>query len=349
MSYHGLRGTRLSAVAVLLVLVGSLLAMPAARADTGTAVSRVVVLSDTTTPVKTWSAYPVRVRVEAADGTPLPGRSVTVWDDSYVRWRCCGPPPSYTTDAYGEVSTVLNLDGNSANPVKVAAFWHGDATYAKAIAEWYQPLVGYTTSLDVASPTAVTSGDAIPVTVSVQRTDPDAGTRGCLSGTVVQLDLAGPSPMTTSATVSYDAGTRVCGATVNLPTSLTPGSYTLTASTGHDGWSRTDEPWTVVRPLSIGWQYAFTDGSGRGRVLLSVAAQEYRVVLTDGHDSGARFVGSDISKTGVTVSGVYGVAAWRIDLNHQPSGADGATGAFYSTGSFSASGSFDGTAWSLSA
>lgn len=349
MARTSLRGVGLPVLTAFLVLTGTLLASPAAHADTGTVVSRVVVLSDTTTPVKTWSAYPVSVRLEAADGTPLAGRSVTVWDDSYARWRCCGPPPSYATDANGEVRTVLHLDGNSAHPVRVAAFWHGDATYAKAIAEWYQPVVGYTTSLDVAAPTAVTSGDPIPVTLAVQRTDLSAPSRGCLSGSVVQVELIGPTALTTTATVGYDASTHVCGVTVNLPTSLTPGSYTLTASTGHDGWSRTDEPMTVVRPLTVRWQYTFTDSRGDGQVLLSVAAQAYRVVLADGHDSGPRVVVGGITKTGLTVSGPYGVAAWRIDLDHSDADGDRATGAFYSTGSFAASGSFDGTGWSLSA
>lgn len=337
---------RRSCALVLSVLaaVAGLGVVPAASADTTTdkAPSRVVLLSDHTTPVKTWSALQVRVRIEAADGTPLAGRNLRIWDDSYERWRCCGPPPWRTTDSNGEVNATLYLDGNSANPVRVAAYWHGDAVYDKAIVEWYQPLVGYDTTLSVTHATQRTSGQALPVTVSVRRTDAAAPTTGCIDGAVVPVTLSGPTTLQATAVVDHDPFAGTCRGTVEFPGNITPGRYTLTASTGHDGWSRTDEPRTYVGTVDVAWQHRYDDAAGRGSVFLNLATKEYRIVLADGRDSGIRNAGSGLSRTGVAGT----VNVWRIDLAHTQDG-DSASGTFYSTGSFAASGMLAGAGWDL--
>lgn len=305
--------------------------------------SRVVLLSDHTTPVKTWAPLEVRVRVEAEDGTPLAGRSVRVWDDSYMRWRCCGPPPWRVTDANGEVRATLHLDGNSSNPVRVAAYWHGDGVYDSAIVEWYQPLVGYTTTVEMSHATQRTSGQTLPVTVSVYRTDPSASSSGCLDGAVVEVVLAGPTTSTATATVDHDPFAGTCRASVEFPLSITPGRYTVTASTGHAGWLRTDEPSVATGQLDLRWQHTFTDAAQRGTVFLNPVTGEYRVTLTDGRDTLVRNAGSGMTKTGVSGT----VSVWRIDLQHADS-TQSTTGTFYSTGVFSAKGSLGGAEWYLS-
>lgn len=334
------RSLRIICVALGAAVVLTMLGAPAAHAAQP---SVVVVLSDTTTPVKIWHPYVVHVRLEAPDGTPLVGRQVKVFNDSDQRWICCSPPPTFTTDANGEVSTTIYPVGNSVNPVRFAAYWYGDATYDKAITEWLLPIVGYSTDLPISAPARVTSGAAIPVSLSAVRTDPEASSRGCIVGAVVQLDVSGPSSLTTTATVQSDASGN-CGATVNLPASLLPGTYTLTASTGHDGWNFKDEPLTVVRSLQVDWKRVFTDAKGFGTVYLAPSAQAYRVRLTSGIDSGAVYAGADLTQTSVMVGGVQ-VA--RDSLDHVE-GANRAAGTFYSTGTFSASGVQDGTSWTLS-
>lgn len=329
-------------LSVLVVVVGLGVA-PAASADTTTdkVSSRVVLLSDHSVPVKTWSPLPVRVRVEAADGTPLAGRNVRIWDDSYERWRCCGPPPWRTTDANGEVTATLHLDGNSAHPVRVVALWYGDDVYAKSYVEWYQPMVGYDTSLTVTHATQ-RSGQTLPVTVSVRRTDPTAPSTGCIDGAVVPVTLAGPTTLEATAIVDHDPFAGTCVGTVEFPSTLTPGRYTLTASTGHDGWSRNDEPQRYVGAVDVAWQFRYDDAAGRGSVYLSLASKDYRVVLADGRDSGIRHAGTGLTRTGVTGT----VNVWRMNLAHTQDG-DSANGEFYSTGSFSASGLLAGAGWDL--
>jgi len=334
--------TAVLAVAALL----SLPAAPAAAEETTLLPSRVVLLSSTA-PVKTWADVPVRVRVEAEDGTPLAGRSVRFWDDSYERWRCCGPPPLFTTDANGEAATVLNLDGNSAHPVRVAVLVYASSTHARTSLEWYQQLVGYQTTVSMTGvPAAVTSSDSIALTVTAARTDA-ASPDGCLEGAVVHVDVTGPDAVSTSATVDERwEGTRwVCDAVAVLPAGLSPGAYVVTASTGHEGWSRTDEPAATSSAFTVVWQHRFTDAAGRGSVYLNPATDDYRVVLADGRDSGLTHAGEDgLSKTGVSGT----VSLWRIDLAHEASSGDRAEGTFYSTGSFTASGSLAGQPWQLS-
>lgn len=325
------------------VLLGSLALHPApAGADTTIEkiATRVVVLSDHSTPVKTWSPLEVRARVETLDGTPLAGRTVRVWDDSYERWRCCGPPPELTTDSNGEIATVLHLDGNSENPVRVAVYTYGDDIYEKSIAEWYQPLIGYDTSLDVMHSTSTASGGTLPVTVSVRRVDP-AVSETCIDGAVVQLEISGPSPQTATAVVEHDALADTCDATVGIPWSVTPGSYTIVATTGHDGWHRTDEPQRRVSQVEVSWEHTYHDAHGHGTLRLNRATQEYRVSLADGRDSGVRHA-DVLSKTGISGT----LSLWRIDLADDDS-TDHVTGEFYSTGAFTAHGSLDGSSWQL--
>lgn len=326
--------------ALVLGLIGAafLVTVPASASHGGLP-SRVVLLSDHSTPVKTWSPLPVRVRLETAEGVPLAGKNMRIWDDSYMRWRCCGPPPWRTTDANGEVSATLHLDGNSANPVRVAAYWHGNDVYESAIVEWYQPMLGYQTTLDVAHAAQLTSGQTMPVTVAVSRTDPDRPT-GCMDGAIVEIELTGPVTRTATAVVEDDG--QSCGATVDMDMTITPGLYTLTASTGHAGWLRTDEPSVYTGTVNVRWQNTFADARGRGTALLNVATKDYRIILADGRDSGVRNAGPGMTRTGVTGS----VNVWRIDLNHAENG-ESAAGTFYSTGLFSAHGVLHGAPWSL--
>lgn len=342
-------GRLLPAALTVVLAVAALLSLPAAPAaaeETTLLPSRVVLLSSTA-PVKTWADLPVRVRVEAEDGTPLAGRSVRFWDDSYQRWRCCGPPPLLTTDQDGEVGTVLNLDGSSANPVRVAVLVYASSTHEKTSLEWYQELRGYQTTVSMTGvPAAVTSSDSIALTVTAARTDPDSPD-GCLAGAVVHVDVTGPDAVSTSATVDHrwDGSRWVCDAVAVLPAGLSPGAYTLTASTGHEGWSRTDEPAASSSAFTVVWQHRFTDAAGRGTVYLNPATHDYRVVLADGRGTGL----TDAGEAGLTKTGVSGtVSLWRIDLAHGASEGDRAQGAFYSTGSFTASGSLAGQPWQLS-
>ena len=302
--------------------------------------SRVVLLSDHSAPVKTWSPVTVRVRIEAADGTPLAGRQLRFWDDSYTRWQL-GVPAWQTTDANGETSTVVHPDGNILNPVRMAAYWHGDATYEKAIVEWNQPVTGYTTTLSAVHETQRTSGQTLPVTLSVRRDDPASSANGCLDGAVVKLELTGPSATQTATAVIEETATA-CTASAEFPLSVTPGDYTLRISTGHEGWLRTDEPRTLTRTVHVAWQNVFADAYGRGTAYVNYASRDYRIVLADGRDSGVRHAGDGMTRTGVTGT----VPVWRLDLSHTD-GADSATGAFYSTGAFTAHGVLAGTTWAL--
>lgn len=327
-----------------LVLVAALVSFgavtPHAQAEEDTRIpTRVELLTDHSQPVKTGSPMPVRVRVTDDQGTPLVGRPVTFWDDSYMRWRCCGPPPKFPTDANGVASTVLYLDGNSANPVRVAVLVHSNETHQKTSVEWYQQLVGRNTTLSVSTVAVRTSGGTLPVTVSVRREDDNPYDNGCIVGSVVKLALIGPDTVEGSATIPNDGS---CQATVTLPVSVTPGSYVLKATTGHDGWRRTDEPRTVYRNVTIAWEYTFTDTSGRGFVYLNDETGDYQVVLPDGRDSGVRHAGAGLQQTGV----VGTVSVWTIELTHGDATIT-TDGTFYSTGAFSASGTLDGVPWSL--
>lgn len=326
----------------LLAAAAVVTAAPAAvHAEEDTrAVTRVVLLTDHSQPVRTWSPMTVTVRVEDANGVPMPGRLVSFWDDSYMRWRCCGPPYKHTTDANGIATDVLHLDGSSVNPVRVAALVHGTETHQQTKVEWYQQMTGWRTTLNATYETVVTGGDAIPVAFRVRRDDTGAD-NGCIEGAVVQATLSGPETHDVEATIPDDG---TCTAPAELPSTLAPGDYLFTATTGHSGWSRTDEPETLTYGLRVNWQHTYTDAHGRGTVYVNYASRHYRVVLADGRDSGVRHAGSGMTRLGVTGT----VSAWRIELSHA-TGADTANGSFYSTyGTFSASGTLAGAPWSLS-
>jgi hypothetical protein len=225
--------------------------------------------------------------------------------------------------------------------VRVAVYWHGDDVYAPAIVDFWIPVIGYDTTLDVTHAT-VRSGQPLPVTVSVRRADPAATANGCIDDTVVPVTLSGPETRTATAVVEHDPFANTCTASVEFGADLTPGLYTLTASTGHEGWRRTDEPRTYTASVDVRWQHIYQDAAGLGTVFLQLASKQYRVALDDGRDSGIRFAGSGLTRTGISGT----VSVWRIDLNHVE-GDDRASGAFYSTGSFSAEGMLGGGAWKL--
>lgn len=321
----------------LLALALLLAVAPAARAEETTSLpSRIVVLSDHTTPVDIYTPIEVRMRLEAADGTPLAGRQLRVWEQS-VTHVCCGPPPWRTTGADGVVSITSYPEGSTPFPQEYAAYWYGDATYAKTITEWTQPVVGWYTPLTVSAPAARTSGQALPVTVDVRR----GNTGTCVDDTVVEIALTGAGTRTATAVTDAAAG---CAVTVELPADVTPGTYTLTASTGHAGWYRLYEPSTVRRTVTVGWQHTFTDLYGRGTARLNHVTKHYDVTLAGGRSSGLQHAGDGMARSGVTGT----VAAWVLTLEHDDGAGTSAHGTFSSAGTFTLSGTIRGEPYELS-
>ena len=335
------------AVVASLALVVVPSSVGVASADGEKVPSRVVVLSDHSTAVKTWSQVTFRVRLESEDGTPLAGRSMRVWDDSYARWRCCGPPPWRTTDANGEIVESVLVDGSSRAPVRIAAYWYGDDVYAKALGEAYQPVAGYTTSLAVTHAAAVVSGGSLGVDVGAFRSDAAApvSAQGCVDGARASVTLSRVG----DGAVVYDGAVVVasagCTVHVDIPVNVTPGGYELVVA-----WNSTTDPWFSWRDefasysalVDVGWQHTFTDSYGGGVVLVNWTTREYRVSLADGRDSGVVAADAALTRTGV------GGVAWRMDLAYGGAVPGPASGAFYSTGMFSASGTLSGLPWRLS-